>query len=255
MTAPITPSTPTTAITPVIGLSCYREDASWGIWVTPADLLPLTYTGAVERAGGLPVLLPAAAPQAAATIVARLDGLIITGGPDVDPARYRADTHPQTEASSPERDTWEPALLDAAAATGLPTLAICRGAQVMAVHAGGSLHQHLPELVGHEQHSGDGPTFTDTTASVEADSLVASLIGPRAVVSCHHHQAIDSHPGFRVSARSDDGTIEAIEQPGTRFYLGVQWHPEERQDAGLFAGLVTAAAGYAGRSRPVAPRS
>lgn len=240
---------------PVIGLSCYREDASWDVWVTPADLLPLTYTGSVERAGGVPVLLPAAEPSAAATIVSRLDGLIITGGQDVDPAHYHQDRHPRTEASRPDRDSWELALLDAAAAIGLPTLGICRGAQVMAVHRGGRLHQHLPEVVGHELHSGSGPTFTETTATVDPDSLVASLIGPRAVVSCHHHQAIDAHPGFTVSARSDDGTIEAIEERGQRFCLGVQWHPEERQDAGLFAGLVTAAAEYAGRSRPAAPRS
>ncbi|GAB3914617.1 gamma-glutamyl-gamma-aminobutyrate hydrolase [Microlunatus endophyticus] len=243
--------------TPVIGLSCYREDATWGVWTTPADLLPRTYTGSVERAGGLPVMLPAAAPALASAIVARLDGLIITGGPDVDPARYDTAPHPRTQASRPDRDAWELALLDAAAAIGLPTLGICRGAQVMAVHGGGTLHQHVPELIGHEQHSGDGSTFTETTATVDPASRVAALIGPRiddwcAAVSCHHHQAIDSHPGFTVSARSADGTVEAIEQEGDRFYLGVQWHPEERQDAGLFVGLVTAAAEYAGRSQPAA---
>lgn len=237
---------------PLIGLSSYREHATWNVvWSGPADLLPVSYTGSVERSGGIPVMLPPSGPEAAEAVVGRLDGLIITGGPDVDPERYGAVRHRQTQSPRPDRDVWEFALLDAAAAIGLPTLGICRGAQAMAVHAGGTLHQHLPDVVGHEQHSGDGSTFSETAADVDPGSVIHSLIGPRAVVSCHHHQAIDAHPGFEVTARSADGTIEAIEQPGERFCLGVQWHPEERQDAGLFAGLVTAAAGYAGRSRPV----
>lgn len=241
---------------PLIGMSSYRETATWnGVWTSPADLLPVSYTDSVERAGGIPVLLPPSDPTTAEGVVSRLDGLVITGGPDVDPGRYGADRHPNTEAPRPDRDAWELALLDAAAVIGLPTLGICRGAQVMAVHGGGTLHQHVPDVVGHQQHSGTGSVFSETTAAVDPGSVVHALIGPRAVVSCHHHQAIDAHPGFRVTARSADGTIEAIEQAGERFYLGVQWHPEERQDAGLFAGLVTAAAGYAERSQPAAPRS
>ena len=133
---------------PLIGLSTYREQARWGVWDQPADLLPTTYADAVAAAGGVPVLLAPQDPASAAAVVARLDGLVVTGGADVDPARYAAEPHPRTAGWRADRDAWELALLDAADARGLPVLGICRGMQVMAVHAGGSLEQHLPDTVG-----------------------------------------------------------------------------------------------------------
>ncbi|NUS52370.1 MAG: gamma-glutamyl-gamma-aminobutyrate hydrolase family protein [Nocardioidaceae bacterium] len=227
---------------PVVGLSTYREQARWGVWDQPADLLPTQYADAVGRAGGVPVLLPPQDPADAAAVVGRLDGLVITGGADVDPARYGADPHPRTVAWRTDRDAWELALLGAADALGLPVLGICRGMQVMAVHRGGTLEQHVPDAVGHETHSPGGDAFGEVEVSTAPGSRLRSLLGDRQRVGCHHHQGVREHPGFTAAAHADDGTLEAMEAAGARFQLAVQWHPETRADAGLFAGLVAAAA-------------
>jgi len=184
-------------------------------------------------------------------VVARLDGLVISGGADVDPDRYADATHPRTAGWRPDRDAWELALLDAAEAVGLPVLGVCRGMQVMAVHAGGALHQHLPELVEHEQHSPGGDAFGEIEVATVAGTRVAGLVGERITVNCHHHQSVRTHPGYDAVAHADDGTLEAMELPyqgaaGDRFCVGVQWHPETAADVGLLAGLVRAAEVYAG---------
>lgn len=233
-------------MSPLIGLSTYRETAAWGVWHQPADLLPSGYADVVASVGGVPVLLPPVPPEvrpadAAAAVVARLDGLVIAGGADVDPARYGAEPHERTAGWRPDRDAWELALLDAADAVGLPVLGICRGMQVMAVHAGGELDQHVPDLVGHEVHSPVGPEFGETGVRTEPGSRVAALVGERLAVACHHHQSVRTHPGFVASARAADGSLEAMEAPGDRFRVGVQWHPETTADVGLVAGLVAAA--------------
>jgi len=229
--------------TPLIGLTTYREDAAWGVWQQRADILPTQYAAAVEGTGGVPVLLPPVAQLGAAeAVVARLDGLVISGGADVDPSAYGAAPHARTAGWRPDRDAWERALLDAAEAAGLPVLGVCRGMQVMAVHAGGVLVQHLPELVGDERHSPGGDEFGEVEVTTEAGSRVAALVGDRLAVNCHHHQSVDSHPGYVASAHAADGTLEAMEQPGDRFCVGVQWHPETAADVGLLAGLVRAAA-------------
>jgi putative glutamine amidotransferase len=231
--------------TPVIGLTTYREDAAWGVWHQRADLLPAQYAAAVVACGGVPVLLPPTdAPDAAAAVVARLDGLVISGGADVDPERYGADPHPRTASWRPDRDAWELSLLDAAAAAGLPVLGVCRGMQLMAVHAGGRLDQHTPELVGHDEHSPGGPEFGAIAISTQPGTRVATLVGDALTVNCHHHQSVAAHPGFVPSARASDGTLEAMEEDGDRFCVAVQWHPETVADVGLLAGLVRAAAAY-----------
>ena len=231
---------------PVIGLTTYREDAAWGVWHQPADLLPTQYARAVEATGGVPVLLP---PQeqvgAAEAVVGRLDGLVVSGGADVDPGRYAAQVHPRTSGWRPDRDAWESALLDAAEAAGLPVLGVCRGMQLMAVHAGGSLDQHTPDLVGDERHSPGGDAFGSVAVRTEPATRVASLVGEALTVRCHHHQSVREHPGFVAAARADDGTLEAMETLGERFCVAVQWHPETAADVGLLAGLVRAAAAYA----------
>ena len=233
---------------PLIGLTSYREHARWGVWSQAADLLPSVYADAIVRAGGVPVLLPPASddPDAAAAVVERLDGLVISGGADVVPAQFGEEPQERTVVVRPERDAWELALLSSAAAANLPTLGVCRGMQVMAVAAGGTLEQHVPDLVGHEEHNPQPGVFGDTSVSTGADSVLRSILGPAVTVHCHHHQSVRSHPGYVATAWAADGSLEAMESGGTRFCLGVQWHPEMGRDQRLFDALVGEASG----SRP-----
>ncbi len=236
-------------MSPLIGLSTYREQARWGVWDQRADVLPAQYAEAVVACGGVPVLLPPVdGPGAADAVVARLDGLVISGGADVDPGRYGADPHPRTAGWRPDRDAWEAALLTAAEARGLPVLGVCRGMQLMAVHAGGTLDQHTPDLVGHETHSPGGDAYGSVEVETESGSRLASLVGARVEVSCHHHQSVATHPGFTAVARASDGTVEAMEAGGDRWSVAVQWHPETRVEVGLMAGLVEAARAHAVRA-------
>ena len=229
---------------PLIGLSSYRELARWGVWDQAADLLPTTYADAIEAAGGVPVLLPPTTPydESAAAVVARLDGIVISGGADVAPQRYNEDPHDRTTNWREDRDAWELALLDAAGAVDLPVLGVCRGMQVMAVHAGGNLDQHVPELVGHEGHNPQPGVFGETSVSLAPDSRLASLVGTSLTVHCHHHQSVRDHPGFTAAGWAEDGLVEAMEATGDRLCVAVQWHPEVAADAGLFRALVEAAA-------------
>ena len=228
---------------PVVGISTYRETARWGVWETAADVLHAQYADAVVAAGGVPVLLPPAAgtEDVARTVVARIDALVVSGGADVDPGRYGAEPHRRTSSWREDRDAWETALLQAAEEIGLPTLGVCRGMQLMAVAAGGSLHQHTPELVGHEEHNPGGDSFGRTTVRTAEGSRLRAAVGERAEVGCHHHQSVDLHPGFDAVAWAADGSLEAMERPGERFCLAVQWHPEVGTDHTLFAALVAAA--------------
>lgn len=228
---------------PVLGITTYREPARWGVWSSVADVLHAQYADAVLAAGGVPVLLPPASGSdpVAQALVDRLDALVVSGGADIAPGRYGAEPHERTTSWRDDRDAWEGALLRAADAVGLPTLGVCRGMQLMAVTAGGSLHQHAPEVVGHEGHDPGGDEFGTTTVSTAEGSLVATLVGERVEVGCHHHQTVESHPGFTATAWASDGSLEAMERPGPRFCLAVQWHPEVGDDARLFEGLVAAA--------------
>jgi putative glutamine amidotransferase len=232
---------------PLIGLTTYREPARWGVWDQPADLLPTMYADAVDRAGGVPVLLPPTNddPDAADAVVRRLDGLVISGGADVSPPRYGADPHERTVKVRPDRDAWELALVTSALAQNLPLLGVCRGMQVMAVAAGGTLDQHTPDLVGHEEHNPGGDVFGEISVTTTDASLAQSILGPTVGVHCHHHQSVRSHPGYVATAHAADGTLEAMEAEGAgpdgRFCLGVQWHPEFGRDQRLFDALVSAA--------------
>lgn len=231
---------------PRIGLTTYVDRAAWGVWDQPAALLPATYVSVVARAGGLPVLLPPIVPTdlraSAEAAVDALDGLVLTGGSDVAPEQYGAPAHAATDGPRPERDAWELALLRAALAVDRPVLAICRGAQLLNVACGGTLHQHLPEVVGGDAHRPALGSFGTVTMQVEPGSRLAALVGAAPAGQCHHHQAIDRvGAGLTVCARAADGTIEAVELAGPRFALGVQWHPEEAGDERLFAALIAAA--------------
>lgn len=245
---------------PLIGLSSYREQARWGVWDQRADLLPVGYADAVVLAGGAPVLLPVPTAEAGDAVVAelavasvtRIDGLVVTGGADVDPERYGAEPHPRTLSWRRDRDAWEVALLDAAEARAVPVLGICRGMQLMAVQAGGTLEQHVPETVGHHGHDPGGDSFGDTRVRTTPGSRLAAAVGDELEVHCHHHQAVREHPGYLPVAHAGDGSLEAMERAGERFCLAVQWHPEVAADAGLFRALVEAAGAV---SRPRGPRA
>lgn len=233
---------------PLLGVTTYREQARAGIWDVPAGFLPATYLDAIVAARGVPVLLPPqpGGAEVAEAVLGRLDGLVLTGGRDLDPAGYRQRAHPATDEFQPDRDRWEFALLDAARRLQRPVLGICRGAQLLNVAYGGTLHQHLPEVIGHDGHCAGDAVFTTRSVTTVAGSRLAEILGPQARVPCYHHQAIaELGAGLTVAARGDDGVIEAVESPGERFVLAVQWHPEEDpDDLRLFAAMVAAASDH-----------
>jgi putative glutamine amidotransferase len=231
---------------PRVGLTTYRERASWGVWDEPADLLPVTYSDVIQGAGGVALLLPPGGRDLAATAEAALDGLhgvLIAGGADIDPARYGAVRDLHTGAARPDRDGWELALARAALHRGLPVLGVCRGLQVLNVALGGSLVQHLPDQVGSDAHCPVHSRHGRHGVRVAATSRLGAIIGESADVATHHHQAIDTLAGELVpTAWSDDGVIEAAELPAATWVLGVQWHPEVHDHDPLFTAFVTACA-------------
>ncbi|WP_028649433.1 gamma-glutamyl-gamma-aminobutyrate hydrolase family protein [Nocardiopsis sp. CNT312] len=231
---------------PVIGISAYTERARWGDWDLPAVLLPQAYTDRVAEAGGLPVLLPPVAGVAKA--VERLDGLLLAGGGDIDPGRYGAPTDPRTAGVRGARDTAEIELLEAALDRGLPVLGVCRGMQLLNVVRGGTLNQHLPDLVGHHGHREEPGVFGTHPVTVAEFSRTADLLGGTALeVATYHHQSLAAPgEGVRATAWADDGTVEAIEYTDRFNVLGVQWHPEMGEDLSLFRWLVR-------RARDAAP--
>lgn len=229
---------------PVVGISAGEQDARWGsAWSARALLLPSAYLRAVESSGGLAVVLPPA-PGPADVVIRRLDALILTGGADVDPAHYGRERHPETRVADPSRDRFELDLARAAGRLGLPLLAVCRGIQVLNVARGGTLHQHLPDLVGTGEHAPVPAGYGSHPVRIEPASLLGRVMNGAAgaVVPTHHHQAVDGiGTGLRATAWAEDGTVEALEDPGEPFVLGIQWHPEQGSDRALFRGLVEAA--------------
>jgi putative glutamine amidotransferase len=223
----------------IIGITTYVEPASWGVWHDlPTTLVPHAYTEAVALAGGRAVLLP---PDDLDTDVLRLlDGLVLSGGADLDPALYGAEREPLTD-TRPDRDTAEMMLARAALAADLPILGVCRGMQVLTVAAGGSLHQHLPDVLGHEKHRPAPGVFGSHDARFTEGSRIAGLMGDDVGVNCYHHQGVADPGTLTVTGRTSDGLAEAVEDPAKRFVLGVQWHPEIIRDRRLFGALVAAA--------------
>ena len=230
----------------VVGVTTYRQRSSWGPWDRDAAVLPASYLDCVAAVGARPVLLPpggapSADPRAATDVVEALDALVLVGGGDVDPRRYGRSPHPATAGVSAGRDESESLLLAAALRADLPVLAICRGMQLLAVERGGSLHQHLPDVVGAATHQPAPGCFAPVRVTLEPGSLVAKAMGEVATVRCSHHQAVDvAGDGLVVTARAADGVVEAVELSGARFVVGVQWHPEEDADLRLFRALVEA---------------
>lgn len=224
---------------PLIGVSTYLESgARWGVWELEAALLPVGYPRLVQRAGGLAAMLPPDDPERAAEAVARLDGLVVAGGPDVDPVRYGAEREARTGPPAPERDAWELALIDAALAAGIPLLGICRGMQLLNVALGGTLVQHVD---GHAEAVG---VFGGHTVKPVPGTLYGGVVPEETFVPTYHHQAVDRlGEGLVPSAYAGDGTVEAVELPSPgAWVLGVQWHPEMGDDVRVMRALVEAAA-------------
>jgi putative glutamine amidotransferase len=229
---------------PVIGLCAAIESVRWGAWEAESELVPRAYSRAVHRAGAQAVLLPpddavAEAPDEALSL---LDGILLLGGSDIDPAAYGARPHPETDGARPERDRFELALAHRALERDLPLLGICRGMELMNVACGGTLEQHLERLELHRHTPG---AFGDHEVRLEPGSLAARAVGAeRTVVKSHHHQALDElGEGLVASGWSEpDGLVEAVELPERRFALGVLWHPEADDRSRVVAALVEAAA-------------
>jgi putative glutamine amidotransferase len=240
--------------TPNIGVTCNLEVVKYGIWTEPAAMVPLTYVRAIARAGGRPLLI---APTPAdledpAELLDMLDGVLVTGGADLDPATYDEEPHEQTDAAPRDRDDFELLLVRAAAERDLPCLGICRGMQVVNVAYGGALEQHLPDRLADDIHRGDGAAFADHHVDVDPESLAAIAAGATHVaVKSYHHQGVARiGDGLTPTARAaTDGTVEAVEDATRRFMLGVLWHPEEDEADRLIGAFVRECREAAGLSR------
>jgi putative glutamine amidotransferase len=230
---------------PIIGITTYVTPARWGYWDLEASLIPYDYVRAIEEAGGRPLLVPPSDKGIEETLDS-LDGIVFSGGSDLDPAHYGEEAHPETSGIHEERDRAELELMKAALDRDMPVLGICRGIQVLNVARGGNLIQHLPEIVGHEGHKHDPPgAFIDHDVKIDRDTTLAKILGDRHPVKSHHHQGLDAvGEGLRVSAHAEDGSIEGVEDPERRFAVGVLWHPEAGEDKKLFEALVEQAREY-----------
>jgi putative glutamine amidotransferase len=231
---------------PLIGVTTYLEQAVRGDWDERFGMVPETYLIAVEEGGGIPLLLPPQPFDDAVVdrVLGAVDGLVLSGGVDVDPARYDADRGPHTDVPRLDRDAWETALVLGAIERGMPVLAICRGAQLLNVALGGSLVQHVPD-VSDADHGRAPGGFARTAVTISGGTLVRGVLGSAGdhlSVHCHHHQVLDRvADGLVVAAHAADGLIEAVELPAAPFVVGVQWHPEQDEaDRRLFRALVDA---------------
>ena len=227
---------------PIIGITGELEAARWGNWIREAVVSPVSYTRAVDRAGGTPVILPPVPATSVPVLIAGLSGLLLTGGRDVDPSLYDEARHEQTDLPDHRRDRFELILTRAAIEADLPFLAVGRGMHILNVARGGTLTQHLPDRLGNESHKPDPVKMTTHDVRIAAASKLSSVLGENAQVPASHHQAVNQlGTGLLTVAWTSDQVVEALEVEGHRWGLGVQWSPEEGDDARLFEALVTAA--------------
>jgi putative glutamine amidotransferase len=238
-------------VRPLIGITSYAQEASWGAWTLPAALVPLDYVDAVERAGGRALVIPPTSDGVEETLAA-LDGVVFSGGADVDPATYGATAHPETDRPQLRRDGGELALLTAALERDMPVLAICRGVQLLNVARGGDLVQHLPDEIGSDDHKEVPGRFSRHRVDMKDGTRLGHILDAPSPVASHHHQGIGRvGDGLVEAAWAEDGTVEAVEDPEMRFVLGVQWHPEAGDDQRLFDAFVEEARAFrAERAEP-----
>ena len=225
---------------PVVGLSTYLESASWGAWKDlPAAVVQNFYIAKLQNAGARVVLLPPDTGDV--DVLDRLDGLVMCGGADVDARLYGETPHETADVPRESRDASEIALYRGASARNLPVLGICRGLQIMAVAEGGSLHQHLFDLVGDWKHREIPATFAEHGARFTAGSKIAEIFGTtEMIVNSSHHQAVKDPGRLTVTGWAVDDTVEVCEDPSKTFVVGVQWHPEVLADTRLFDAFVSA---------------
>jgi putative glutamine amidotransferase len=240
---------------PIIGITGELEAARWGNWIREAVISPVSYTRAVERAGGTPVILPPVPASSVSVLIAGLGGLVLTGGRDVDPSLYDEAPHAQADVPDHRRDRFELILTRAAIDADLPFLAIGRGMHILNVARGGTLTQHLPDRVGNESHKPDPVKMTNHELQIAAASKLSGVLGETAEVPAAHHQAVNRlGSGLRSVAWTSDQVVEAVEVEGHRWGLGVQWSPEEGADLRLFESLVTEAAKAGAQSTVPSPQ-
>ena len=239
---------------PIIGITGELEAARWGNWIREAVVSPVSYTRAVDRAGGTPVILPPVPAASVPVLIAGLSGLVLTGGRDVDPSLYDEAPHEQTDIPDHRRDRFELILTRAAIDADLPFLAIGRGMHILNVARGGTVTQHLPDRTGNESHKPDPVKMTTHHLQITAASMLGRVLGETAQVPAAHHQAINRiGSGLLTVAWTADQVVEAIELQGHRFGLGVQWSPEDGDDPRLMESLVTMAKSAAQAATPPQP--
>ena len=202
-------------------------------------MLPTTYPNAIKNAGGVPVLLTEG--EEVESLLSRIDGLIIAGGRDIDPALYGEDPHKNTTDFRPEQDAWEIALMRAAIERDMPMLCVCRGHQLLSVERGGHLYQHLPETPGFEEHGSTGGEWSDHIVKIGSDSKLGAILGTQTRGNSGHHQGVADAGDLTVVGRTEDGLIEAVEMPDKKFVISTQWHPEMIEQAAIFDALIEAA--------------
>ena len=227
---------------PVIGITCFVREATYGNWTRDAAILPSAYITMVSKAGGVPLIIPPAGDMT--LLLDTVDGLIVAGGPDISPANYGEEPGPMTTEFYPDQDFSEIGLIKEALNRDLPLLGICRGMQILSVSHGGKMHQHLDTTPGHEGHGGFAGTSPEHGGVVEEGTHLSSLMGGSFTVNSLHHQGVSDAGSLDISARAEhDGLIEGVERRDKKFCIGVQWHPERKGHDLLFSGLIEAARG------------
>jgi len=227
---------------PIIGITCCMREARYSDFVRHAAILPSAYISMVDKAGGVPMIIPPAGDMT--SLLDSIDGLIVSGGPDISPANYNEEPGPMTTEFYPEQDYSEMGLIERALERDMPLLGICRGMQILSVAHGGRMHQHLRHDPGHEGHGGFFGKSTEHGVVLEGDSQLANIMGDSFIVNSLHHQGVSDSGSLDVSARADhDGLIEGVERKDKKFCIGVQWHPERKGHDLLFSALIQAARG------------